>query len=111
MRTYVCNYEYWPMRAVVHIAGGCVGTGYGPIHISLITFTPRFSIYVYTYIPINISKFPTNPFCQTLQGIYLTKKTIFSPSTKYIRIYQYWNKISTYLYTKHLPNEFNRDLY
>lgn len=52
MYTYVCNYKYWPMHAVVHIAGGYVGTGYGPIPRSYTISMPRL---VYMYIPTNLS--------------------------------------------------------
>jgi hypothetical protein len=82
--TYVCVIIYSPTRAVFHIMGGRWGNGLGLIFRSYITFTPRPRIYVYMYI-----QFPTHPFHQKYKGCKPTKKTIFSPSTKYICIYVY----------------------
>ena len=84
MRTYVCDYNYLSMHAVVHIAGGGAGTGKATNSQILYDLYAPTRIYVYTYIPTMWIKFPTNPFHQKLQRTHPTKKTIFLPSTKYI---------------------------
>jgi hypothetical protein len=93
MRTYVHVNAYSPTRAGIHTAGGGQGQGILLIFRYYTTFTPRPRIYVYMYICIYnpYPQFPTHPFHQKSKGCKPTKKTIFTPSTKYICIYVYTN--------------------